>query len=129
MSKSKKFVYKEGITKKHEVLKEAMKYLSPTYTLESDGEYDLLNPFICHCISRVTLEENWNKPKDKTGLHTVIKTRLQGHYTLEDWLWDKHGITQAETCSNAGVNSRQQEKHGCKACTKSSFLKMNKDKL
>ena len=98
MSKSKKFVYKEGITKKHEVLKEAMKYLSPTYALE---EYDR-NPFICHCISRVTLEKNWNKPKDKTGLHTVIKTRLQGHSTFEEWLWNKHGITQAETRTNAG---------------------------
>jgi hypothetical protein len=94
----KKFVYKEGTTKKHEVLKEAMKYLSPTYTLESDGD----NPFICHCISRVTLEKNWNKPKDKTGLHTVIKTRLQGYSTFEEWLWDKHGITQAETRANAG---------------------------
>ena len=100
-TKSKKFVYKEGITKKHEVLKEAMKYLSPTYTLEPDKEFDP-NPFICHCISRVTLEENWNKPKDKTGLHTVIKTRLQGYSALEDWLWDKHGITQAETRANAG---------------------------
>ena len=98
MSKSKKFVYKEGVTKKYEVLKEAMKYLSPTYTLESDGEY----PFICHCISCVTLEKNWNKPKDKTGLHTVIKTRLQGCSTFEKWLWDKHGITQAETRANAG---------------------------
>ena len=28
-TKSKKFIYKEGITKKYEVLKEAMKYLSP----------------------------------------------------------------------------------------------------
>ena len=28
MSKSKKFVYQEGTTKKHEVLKEAMKYLA-----------------------------------------------------------------------------------------------------
>ena len=28
MSKSKKFVYKEGVTKKHEVLKEAMGYLA-----------------------------------------------------------------------------------------------------
>ena len=98
MSKSKKFVYQEGVTKKHEVLKEAMKYLSPAYTLE---EYDL-NPFICHCISRVTLEKNWNKPEDKTGLHTVIKTRLQGYSTIEAWLWDKHGITQAETRANAG---------------------------
>ena len=101
MSKSKKFVYKEGVTKKYEVLKEAMKYLSPAYTLKPDEEYDL-NPFICHCISRVTLEKNWNKPKDKTGLHTVIKTRLQGYSTFEEWLWDKHGITQAETRANAG---------------------------
>ncbi len=101
MSKSKKLVYQEGITKKHEVLKEAMKYLSPTYTLESGEEYDL-NPFICHCISCATLEKNWNKPKDKTGLHTVIKTRLQGYSTFEEWLWDKHGITQAETRANAG---------------------------
>ena len=28
-TKSEKLVYQEGITKKHEVLKEAMKYLSP----------------------------------------------------------------------------------------------------
>ena len=101
MSKSKKFVYKEGITKKHEVLKEAMKYLSPTYTLKLAEEYDL-NPFICHCINRVTLEKNWNKPKDETGLHTVIKSRLQEYSTFEEWLWDKHGITQAETRANAG---------------------------
>ena len=78
-----------------------MKYLSPTYTLEPGEEYDL-NPFICHCISRVTFEKNWNKPEDKTGLHTVIKTRLQGYSTFEEWLWDKHGITQAETRANAG---------------------------
>ena len=101
MSKSKKFVYKEGVTKKHEVLKEAMKYLSPAYALKLDEEY-ALNPFICHCISRVTSEKNWNKPEDKTGLHTVIKTRLQGYSTFEEWLWDKHGITQAETRANAG---------------------------
>ena len=98
MSESKKFVYEEGITKKHEVLKEAMKYLCTAYTLEQCD----LNPFICHCISRVTLEKNWNKPKDKTGLHTVIKTRLQGYYTLGQWLWNKHGITQAETIANDG---------------------------
>ena len=101
MSKSKKFIYKEGITKKHEVLKEAMKYLSPTYAFESDGEYDL-DPFICHCISRAMFKKNWNKFEDKTGLHTVIKTRLQGYYTLGQWLWNKHGITQAETRANAG---------------------------
>ena len=101
MSKSKKFVYKEGVTKKHEVLKEAMKYLSPTYALRLGAEYDL-SPFICHCISRVTFEKNWNKPEDKTGLHTVIKTRLQGYSTIEEWLWDKHGITQAETRAKAG---------------------------
>ena len=101
MSKSKKFVYKEGVTKKHEVLKEAMKYLSPTYTLKLDEESDL-TPFICHCINRVTFEKNWNKPEDKTGLHTVIKTRLQGYNTFEEWLWAKHGITKAETRANAG---------------------------
>ena len=101
MSKSKKFVYKEGVTKKYEVLKEAMKYLSSTYTLELAEEYNL-TPFICHCISRVTLEKNWNKSKDKTGLHTVIKTRLQGYSSFEVWLWDKHGITPAETRANAG---------------------------
>ena len=99
MSKSKKFVYKEGVTKKHEVLKEAMKYLSPTYTLELES-YKV--PFICHCINHVTLEKNWDKPEDKTGLHTVIKIRLQGYSTFEEWLWDKHGITQAETRANAG---------------------------
>ena len=98
---SKKFVYKEGVTKKHEVLKEAMKYLSPTYGMEVHYGYDL-NPFICHCISIVTSESNWNKPLDKTGLHAVIKERLEGHSTLECWLISEHGITQTETRANAG---------------------------
>ena len=98
MSKSKKFVYKEGVTKKHEVLKEAMKYLSPTYSIEAHD----LNPFICHCINIVTSESDWNKPLDKTGLHAVIKERLEGHGTLEGWLISEHGITQTETRANAG---------------------------
>ena len=98
MSKSKKFVYKEGITKKHEVLKEAMKYLSPTYDIEASD----LNPFICHCISIVTSESNWNKPLDKTGLQSVIKERLEGHIALDCWLISKHGITHTETRANAG---------------------------
>ena len=49
-TKSKKFVYKEGITKKHEVLKEAMKYLakdSYEYLQSEKHEY------ICWCIDKL----------------------------------------------------------------------------
>ena len=47
MSKSKKFIYKDGITKKHEVLKDAMKYLDKySYECLQFGKHE----YICLCI-------------------------------------------------------------------------------
>lgn len=99
MSKSKKFVYKEGVTKKHEVLKEAMKHLSKTrYT--SDSYY--YETFICRCICKVTNEELLANFKDKSGLIKIINQRLNGHHTYGDWLINEKGISVEDKNAEEG---------------------------
>lgn len=85
---SKKFVYKEGVTKKYEVLKEAMKYLDDKNDDHSKDKYE----FICNCINKV-VNENPMKFYDKTGLLDVIHTRLEGFQTFNRWLYAKGKIS------------------------------------
>ena len=99
MSKSKKFVYKEGITKKHEVLKEAMKYLSPI-TLDVPTKKSKQFEFVCQCISK-TINENALDFSDKSGLIKEIGERLDSE-TLNSWLFRKHNISYADQKDNQG---------------------------
>ena len=99
MSKSKKFIYKEGITKKHEVLKEAMKYLSPI-TLDVPTKKSKQFEFVCQCISK-TINENALDFSDKSGLIKEIGERLDSE-TLNSWLFRKHNISYADQKDNQG---------------------------
>ena len=100
MSKSKKFIYKEGVTKKHEVLKEAMKYLSPV-TLDVPTEKSTKFEFICQCINEVV---NGNPLLfiDTSGIVTEIENRLGKDNTLNSWLWNIHKITYDDQKANQG---------------------------
>ena len=97
--KSKKFVYKEGVTKKHEVLKEAMKYLSPI-TLDVPTKKSKQFEFVCQCISK-TINENALDFSDKSGLIKEIGERLDSE-TLNSWLFRKHNISYADQKDNQG---------------------------
>ena len=99
MSKSKKFVYKEGVTKKHEVLKEAMKYLSPI-TLDVPTKKSKQFEFVCQCINK-TINENALDFSDKSGLIKEIEERLDSE-TLNSWLFRKHNISGADQNDNQG---------------------------
>ena len=99
MSKSKKFVYQEGITKKHEVLKEAMKYLSPI-ELDVPTEKSKQFEFVCQCINK-TINENALDFSDKSGLIKEIEERLDSE-TLNSWLFRKHNISYADQKDNEG---------------------------
>ena len=99
MSKSKKFVYKEGVTKKYEVLKEAMKYLSPI-TLDVPTKKSKQFEFVCQCISK-TINENALDFSDKSGLIKEIGERLDSE-TLNSWLFRKHNISYADQKDNQG---------------------------
>lgn len=85
---SKKFVYKEGVTKKYEVLKEAMKYLNDRNDNHPKDKYE----FICHCINKV-VNKSTMKFYDKTGLLEIIRTRLEGYQTFNTWLERKGKIS------------------------------------
>ena len=98
-AKSKKFVYKEGITKKHEVLKEAMKYLSPI-ELDVPTEKSKQFEFVCQCINK-TITENALDFSDKSGLIKEIEERLDSE-TLNSWLFRKHNISYADQKDNQG---------------------------
>ena len=98
-TKSKKFIYKEGITKKHEVLKEAMKYLSPI-TLDVPTKKSKQFEFVCQCISK-TMNENALDFNDKSGLIKEIGERLDSE-TLNSWLFRKHNISYADQKDNQG---------------------------
>lgn len=74
MSKSKKLVYQEGITKKHEVLKEAMKYLSPI-SLDVPTKKSKQFEFVCQCINK-TITGDALDFSDKSGLIKEIEERL-----------------------------------------------------
>ena len=100
MSKSKKFVYKEGVTKKHEVLKEAMKYLSPV-TLDVPTEKSTKFEFICQCINEV-VHGNPLLFIDTSGIVTEIENRLGKDNTLNSWLWNIHKITYDDQKANQG---------------------------
>lgn len=100
MSKSKKFVYKEGITKKHEVLKEAMKYLSPI-TLDVPTKKSKQFEFVCQCISK-TINENALDFNDKSGLIKEIEERLDSETTLNAWLFRKHNVSYEDQKDNEG---------------------------
>ena len=99
MSKSKKFVYKEGVTKKHEVLKEAMKYLSPI-ELDVPTEKSKQFEFVCQCVNK-TITENALDFSDKSGLIKEIEERLDSE-TLNSWLFRKHNISYADQKDNEG---------------------------
>ena len=86
MSKSKKFIYKEGVTKKHEVLKEAMKYLDVKNHSHPPDKYE----FICNCINRVVNNSPFNFI-DSSGLISVIENRL-GARTFNSYLDRVHNI-------------------------------------
>lgn len=87
MSKSKKFVYKEGATKKYEVLKEAMKYLDVENHSHHPDKYE----FICNCINQVV---NGNPAcfNDASGLLSVIESRLGSYDTFNSYLQHVHNI-------------------------------------
>ena len=95
----KKFVYKEGATKKHEVLKEAMKYLSPI-TLDVPTKKSKQFEFVCQCISK-TINGNALDFNDKSGLIKEIEERLDSE-TLNSWLFRKHNILYADQKDNQG---------------------------
>ena len=99
MSKSKKFVYKEGVTKKHEVLKDAMKYLSPI-ELDVPTEKSKQFEFVCQCINK-TITENALDFSDKSGLIKEIEERLDSE-TLNFWLFRKHNISYVDQKDNEG---------------------------
>ena len=99
MSKSKKFVYKEGITKKHEVLKEAMKYLSPI-ELDVPTKKSKQFEFVCQCINK-TITGDALDFSDKSGLIKEIGERLDSE-TLNSWLFRKHNISYADQKEHQG---------------------------
>ena len=99
MSKSKKFIYKEGITKKHEVLKDAMKYLSPI-TLDVPTKKSKQFEFVCQCINK-TITGDALDFSDKSGLIKEIEDRLDSE-TLDSWLFRKHNISYADQKDNQG---------------------------
>ena len=99
MSKSKKFVYKEGVTKKHEVLKEAMKYLSPI-SLDVPTKKSKQFEFVCQCINK-TITGDALDFSDKSGLIKEIEERLDSE-TLNSWLFRKHNISYADQKDNQG---------------------------
>ena len=126
MSKSKKFVYKEGITKKHEVLKDAMKYLSPI-SLDVPTKKSKQFEFVCQCINK-TITGDALDFSDKSGLIKEIEERLDSE-TLNSWLFRKHNISYADQKTIKDANFSTQDCAGCKACTKNSKQRMTKDKL
>ena len=99
MSKSKKFIYKEGITKKHEVLKDAMKYLSPII-LDVPTKKSKQFEFVCQCINK-TITGDALDFSDKSGLIKEIEERLDSE-TLNSWLFRKHNISYADQKDNQG---------------------------
>ncbi len=99
MLKSKKFVYKEGATKKYEVLKEAMKYLSPII-LDVPTKKSKQFEFVCQCINK-TINENALDFSDESGLIKEIEERLDSG-TLDSWLFRKHNISYADQKDNQG---------------------------
>lgn len=99
MSKSKKFVYKEGVTKKHEVLKEAMKYLSPII-LDVPTKKSKQFEFVCQCINK-TITGDALDFSDKSGLIKEIEERLDSE-TLNSWLFRKHNISYADQKDSQG---------------------------
>lgn len=90
---------KKSLTKKSEILQEALKYLSPVRYCEDN---DTHSPFICHCVSMVTGETDWTFPKDQSGLHSVIRTRLHPHFTFDEWLVKVGGISIDKKNANQG---------------------------
>ena len=99
MSKSKKFVYKEGITKKHEVLKDAMKYLSPII-LDVPTKKSKQFEFVCQCINK-TITGDALDFSDKSGLIKEIEERLDSE-TLNSWLFRKHNISYEDQKDKQG---------------------------
>ena len=95
----KKLVYQEGITKKHEVLKDAMKYLSPI-TLDVPTKKSKQFEFVCQCINKTT-NENALDFNDKTGMIKEIEERLDSE-TLNSWLFRKHNISYEDQKDNQG---------------------------
>ena len=100
MSKGKKFVYKEGVTKRHEVLKEAMKYLSPI-TLDLPTKKSKQFEFVCQCINK-TITGDALDFSDKSGLIEKIKERLDSEATFNAWLFRKHNVSYEEQINNEG---------------------------
>lgn len=82
----KKFVYVEGVTKKYEVMKEAMEYLAKdTQEMRRTKKYE----YICHAIGEVINPEN--PFADNSFTKNEILSRIIPWYSFETWLMSKIG--------------------------------------
>lgn len=91
-----KFKYKPGM-KKHQVLKEAMKYIDVKNLPYKKNKYE----FICHCINKV-INDNKYDFTDYSGLIAVIDERIYPDTTFSDWLNTKHEISYEDMDANGG---------------------------
>lgn len=92
-----KFKYKPGM-KKHQVLKEAMRYLDVKDHDHPEDKYE----FICHCIHRVVEgDSDFRRDRDQSGLLRIIEDRLYPKGTFNSWL-DSQGISYERQSANQG---------------------------
>lgn len=78
---------KKSLTKKSEILQEALKYLDVKSHSHPKDKYE----FICHCINQVVN----NDPScftDSSGLISIIEERLGEYDTFNSYLYHNHGI-------------------------------------
>lgn len=97
---SKKFVYVEGVTKKYEVLKEAMKYLAKDkYETIPPGKHE----YICTCVQSV-FGDNFTSMEEE--LKDEIRIRLNGYSSLESWLVKEASISYRSISKDYYKNSQ-----------------------
>lgn len=100
---------KKVLTKKSEILQEALKILSPTRVGHFDISVSEKEEFICNCIGQIINSEKVRYKVAKEILQQ-IEERLQGETTLSNWLSLYNGIDWDEMKANRGRKLQETRK-------------------
>lgn len=91
---------KKTLTKKSEILQEALKHLSPVQSNWDTEQKNQKFEYICHAIGFVV---NPNKSYSESHeLHRYIENQLSPRLSLKSWLGEVHGICYDEMSKNKG---------------------------
>lgn len=100
---------KKVLTKKSEILQEALKYLSPVRVEHCGIRQGEKEEFICNCIGQLLVVKKVQQ-KPTGEILQLIRERLRGESTLSGWLYQYKGVSFNAMKQNQGRKLQETRK-------------------